>query len=301
MLGLLLAPWVVAASPYDGLIVAAAQHYSLEPALVKAVIKCESNFDPRAVSPRGAQGLMQLMPATQVTLGVTDVFEPQHNIAAGVRYLAMLQQTFGSRVPLLLAAYNAGPQAIIDAGYEVPDWGETQGYVSCVLAARQRYREHGVNSLPAHVAFISEPATVSTALRVVPLRISPRVAQVGQRVVLHLEALNTTSQVAHGVVNLTYAESSLSSLALRTAVGETTVQLTAQPETQASQHGRVYQFMQGDWAVWQPGQRRMAAWVLVPRLGHDVALHLSVLLYDSTLSRVQDRWSTVVRLPVLER
>jgi soluble lytic murein transglycosylase-like protein len=126
-----------AASSYDRLIVSAAHRHELEPALVKAVVECESHFDPQAVSSRGAQGLMQLMPATQATLGVTDAFDPWHNIEAGVRYLASLQQTFGTHVSLLLAAYNAGPQAVIDAGYEVPPFAETQDYVSCVLSARQ--------------------------------------------------------------------------------------------------------------------------------------------------------------------
>ena len=105
---------------YDQLISGTAQRYGLDAALVKAVVKCESRFDPLAQSPRGAQGLMQLMPATQTLLGVTDVFDPQHNVTAGVRYLAMLRQTFGDNVVLLLAAYNAGPQAVIDCRLHYP-------------------------------------------------------------------------------------------------------------------------------------------------------------------------------------
>ncbi|ETX01274.1 MAG: hypothetical protein ETSY2_37510, partial [Candidatus Entotheonella gemina] len=100
-----------AAALYDGLIGTTARRYQLEPALVKAVIRCESNFDALAVSSKGAQGLMQLMPATQVTLGITDAFDPLQNIDAGVRYLATLQRLFGLDRSLMLAAYNAGPQA----------------------------------------------------------------------------------------------------------------------------------------------------------------------------------------------
>ena len=95
---LLIAP-VLSALPsgvyvYDQLIATTAARYGFAPALVKAVIKCESQFNPLAQSPRGAQGLMQLMPATQTLLGVRDAFDPQDNVEAGVAYLAMLQHTF---------------------------------------------------------------------------------------------------------------------------------------------------------------------------------------------------------------
>ena len=95
---------------YEPLITAAARWHGLEPAIVKAVIKCESRFDPRAQSPRGAQGLMQLMPGTQAMLGVSNPFDPQRNVTSGTQYLAMLKQTFGGDLRLALAAYNAGPQ-----------------------------------------------------------------------------------------------------------------------------------------------------------------------------------------------
>jgi hypothetical protein len=127
--------------PYDELISDTARQYGLEPALVKAVVKCESRFDPWAQSPRGAQGLMQLMPATQAMLGVSDAFDPQRNVVAGVRYLQWLQHTFGGEIPLMLAGYNAGPQAVINAGYAIPPFAETQQYVRCVLQARQRYNQ----------------------------------------------------------------------------------------------------------------------------------------------------------------
>ena len=97
---------------YDQLIATTAARYGFDPALVKAVITCESQFNPLAQSPRGAQGLMQLMPATQTLLGVRDAFDPQDNVEAGVAYLAMLQRTFPDRLALVLAAYNAGPHTV---------------------------------------------------------------------------------------------------------------------------------------------------------------------------------------------
>lgn len=288
-----------AASSYDQLIVSAAHRHALEPALVKAVIACESHFDPQAVSPRGAQGLMQLMPATQATLGVTDAFNPWHNIEAGVRYLASLQKTFGPHWPLLLAAYNAGPQAVIDAGYAVPPFAETQDYVSCVLSARQRYRAQAFNT--AEFPSAHELATAPTALTVAPLRFSHPVARVGQRLVLHLDVRNVGAQVTQGVVSLTYPTASVALLALHTTAGGTTVQLPTQPEPLTLQSGHAYQLLQERWEAWQPGQQRTAALALVPRLARDIALHLSVLLYDSTQTTIPHRWSTIVRLPVIER
>jgi hypothetical protein len=285
---------VSATSSYDGWIVSAAHRHGLEPALVKAIIKCESHFDPQAVSPRGAQGLMQLMPATQATLGVVDAFHPQHNIEAGVRYLALLRQTFGTRVPLLLAAYNAGPQAVINAGYGVPPFAETQDYVSCVLHARQRYRTQELKT--GELPTTSERTEAPMALVVAPLRLSRPMARVGQRLVVHLDVWNTGAQVAQGTVSLTYSVAAVSLLALHMTAGETTVQL---PMRQAPQQGsNAYQILQERWEAWQPGQQRTAALALVPRLARDIALHLSVLLDDSDPTTVQSRWSTVVRLPV---
>ena len=86
---------------------------------------------------------MQLMPSTQTMLGVRNPFHPQHNVEAGTRYLALLKQTFGGNVQLALAAYNAGPQAVVAAGYTVPAISETQQYVRCVFTAYERYRQPG--------------------------------------------------------------------------------------------------------------------------------------------------------------
>ena len=104
---------------------------------------------------QGDQGLMQLMPSTQTMLGVSNPFHPQHNVEAGARYLAMLKQTFSGDVQLALAAYNAGPQAVVAAGYSVPAISETQQYVRCVFAAYEQYRRLG----PCHSPPICAPSS----------------------------------------------------------------------------------------------------------------------------------------------
>ena len=122
--------------PYGSLIVAAGQRYGIDPALIAAVIQVESGFDPRAVSPAGAKGLMQLMDATAAGLGVSDPFDPAQNVDGGARYLRDMLARFGGDLRLALAAYNAGPLAVERAG-GVPDYPETQAYVSKVLATYQ--------------------------------------------------------------------------------------------------------------------------------------------------------------------
>jgi len=122
--------------PYGSLIVAAGQRYGIDPALIAAVIQVESGFDPRAVSPAGAKGWMQLMDATAAGLGVSDPFDPAQNVDGGARYLRDMLARFGGDLRLALAAYNAGPLAVEQAG-GVPDYPETQAYVSKVLATYQ--------------------------------------------------------------------------------------------------------------------------------------------------------------------
>jgi soluble lytic murein transglycosylase-like protein len=106
---------------------AAAKH-GISPALIEAVIRVESGFRPRAVSRKGAQGLMQLMPATAAQLGVKDVFDPEQNIHAGTRYLAVLLRLFEGDVSLACAAYNAGVNTVRRFG-GIPPYPETQQYV----------------------------------------------------------------------------------------------------------------------------------------------------------------------------
>jgi soluble lytic murein transglycosylase-like protein len=111
----------------------AAERYGVPENLVKAVIRVESAFNPRAVSPKGARGLMQLMPQTASLLGVRDSFDPGENIDGGVRHLRHLLERFGNDVRLALAAYNAGEQAVTN--YRgVPPYAETQGYVAKILS-----------------------------------------------------------------------------------------------------------------------------------------------------------------------
>jgi len=126
-------------SQYDDLIVKASEKHKVEPALIKAIIKAESNFNHRAVSPKGARGLMQLMPATASSLNVNDSFHPENNIEGGVRYLRYLLNYFNGSLPLALAAYNAGEGAVIKHR-GVPPYRETQVYVQRVLSYLDRFR-----------------------------------------------------------------------------------------------------------------------------------------------------------------
>jgi soluble lytic murein transglycosylase-like protein len=114
-----------------------ARRHGLDPALVLAVASIESGFQPKAVSPKGAQGLMQLMPATAVSLGVDDVFDPETNLEGGAQYLADLIALYGGDLTKALAAYNAGPGAVKRHG-GVPPYRETRAYVKKVL---ERYKK----------------------------------------------------------------------------------------------------------------------------------------------------------------
>ena len=120
----------------DALIGANAASYSVDPALVRSIVEAESGFNPRATSPAGARGLMQLMPGTAQSLGVVDAYDPAENLRGGTRYLRGLLDRFGD-VRLAVAAYNAGPAAVERFG-GVPPFPETQAYVRRVLT---RYRE----------------------------------------------------------------------------------------------------------------------------------------------------------------
>lgn len=112
-----------------------AERNALEPDLVRAVIQVESGFNPKALSPKGAMGLMQLMPATAVQLGVDDPWDAEQNIRGGTVYLRQLLDRYHGNEQLALAAYNAGPGAVDRAGQRVPRFRETQDYVKKVGAA----------------------------------------------------------------------------------------------------------------------------------------------------------------------
>jgi len=119
-----------AASIADAVERAAAEH-SLPPELIHSVIKVESNYNPAAVSPKGAQGLMQLIPATARRFGVVDAFDPADNIQGGAKYLRYLLDLYSGDYPLALAAYNAGEGAVAKYG-TVPPYAETQNYLKSV-------------------------------------------------------------------------------------------------------------------------------------------------------------------------
>ncbi|MBW2056290.1 MAG: transglycosylase SLT domain-containing protein [Deltaproteobacteria bacterium] len=117
---------------FDYLIEEASRQYGVDFALIKAIIRAESDFDPQAVSRTGAMGLMQLMPTTAENLSVIDAFDPRENIDAGVRYFRRLLRTFGNDLELSLAAYNAGKNAVLQFN-SVPPYEETRRFVKKVL------------------------------------------------------------------------------------------------------------------------------------------------------------------------
>ena len=121
------------ASQYDSIIEQAAATAALEPNLLRAVIVVESGFNSRAVSKRGAVGLMQLMPATATRFGVSNPYDARQNVHAGARYLKFLMDRFGHDIRLALAAYNAGEEAVERNGGQIPPFSETMAYVPRVL------------------------------------------------------------------------------------------------------------------------------------------------------------------------
>ncbi|MDE2691982.1 MAG: lytic transglycosylase domain-containing protein [Acidobacteriota bacterium] len=118
--------------PYGGLILSAAARHGVDPLLVAAIVQAESSFDTEAVSPRGALGLMQMMPTTAEQLGVADAYDPGQNLDAGVSYLAYLLRRFDDDLVLALAGYNAGP-GTVDRFGGLPPFRETRGFTNGVL------------------------------------------------------------------------------------------------------------------------------------------------------------------------
>ena len=124
---------------YDRAILQAAGRFAVDPSLIKAVIKAESDFDHKAISTKGAQGLMQLMPQTSEEMRVQDPFDPEENIVGGTRYLSMMLDRFGNNTQLALAAYNAGPENV-EAYNGIPPFAETQTFVKRVLRYYQQFK-----------------------------------------------------------------------------------------------------------------------------------------------------------------
>ena len=121
------------ANAWEHALPAIAAETRLDPHLIHAVIWAESRCNPVAVSPKGARGLMQLMPGTARQYGVTDAFDPLQNLKGGARYLRDLLDLFGGNVELALAGYNAGPKSVVDARMRIPPYRETLAYVPAVL------------------------------------------------------------------------------------------------------------------------------------------------------------------------
>ncbi|MGH9880660.1 MAG: lytic transglycosylase domain-containing protein [Pyrinomonadaceae bacterium] len=137
----------------DGFIVESGKRNSVDPLLLYAIMHQESTFKQRAISPKGARGLMQLMPPTARRFGVTNIFDPRQNIEGGTRYVRFLLDYFEGNVELALAGYNAGEGAVIKYGYRVPPYAETQEYVRRIS---RRY------------SLIRDPLAASLANRLTP-------------------------------------------------------------------------------------------------------------------------------------
>jgi soluble lytic murein transglycosylase-like protein len=120
-------------APYSRIVETASRAHGVEGRLVHAVIWAESSYNPNAVSPAGAEGLMQLMPETAKRYGVRNALDPAQNIEAGVKHLRELLDRFDGNVELAVAAYNAGPNAVIRAGNRIPSYPQTAAYVPKVI------------------------------------------------------------------------------------------------------------------------------------------------------------------------
>jgi hypothetical protein len=155
---------------YAELIHSIAAEHGVDAGLVKAIIRAESNFDQRAVSRKGAQGLMQLMPGTAGRYAVANAFDPAENIRGGVRYLRFLQSLFPGRIHLAVAAYNAGENAVLRHG-GIPPYAETRQYVSRVL---QFYDQSNASSVTTrHVGAAGDGTAAAPAMAKVYRQVGP--------------------------------------------------------------------------------------------------------------------------------
>jgi len=134
--------------PYRELVEAAAARYNVDADLITSVIAVESNFDPKALSPKNARGLMQLLPETAARLGVQDIYDPQENIDAGTRYLRELLEKYNNNLTMALAAYNAGPDRV-EQYRRVPPFPETLSYVRRVKRSYDKSKSKASAKTPA--------------------------------------------------------------------------------------------------------------------------------------------------------
>ncbi|MFW0758065.1 lytic transglycosylase domain-containing protein [Pseudomonas sp. H11T01] len=141
-----LEPQMIAQMPYAKMVAAAATANDLPPALLHAVIQTESHYNADARSAKGAMGLMQLMPGTAREMGVIDALDPAANIQGGARYLKRLMVMFNNNISLAVAAYNAGPDAVLSRGRIIPPFAETQRYVPSVLRQYRRLQGLAVDA-----------------------------------------------------------------------------------------------------------------------------------------------------------
>jgi hypothetical protein len=150
-----------------------APEYGIDPRLVLALIAVESNFDPRAKSPRDAHGLMQLLPATAKRFAVSDIWDPVQNISGGLSYLRWLMEYYSGKVRLVLAAYNAGEDAV-DRHQKIPPYDETRRYVLNILI---KYRKliHPVDPLPiSEIEFKAVDKTDNKTVMLTPVQNTPQ-------------------------------------------------------------------------------------------------------------------------------
>lgn len=135
----------------DSFIVDSGTRHGVDPVLLYAIMHQESTFKSRAISPKGARGLMQLMPGTAARYGVSNIFDPRQNIDGGTRYMKFLLNLFDGDVNLALAGYNAGEGAVMKYGYRIPPYNETQEYVRRIsrryALMRDPYTAHHANSI----------------------------------------------------------------------------------------------------------------------------------------------------------
>lgn len=127
------------ANRFDALIKKAAGNYQVPFSLIKSVMHAESAFNPAAVSPKGAKGLMQIMPKNYKTLAITNPFDPEQSIMGGTQYLKTMLQKYNGIVELALAAYNAGPEAVDRYNRQIPPFAETRNYVKKVIQFYRTY------------------------------------------------------------------------------------------------------------------------------------------------------------------